>query len=883
MFCKPLMLSLALAGLAASGEVPGGDGVKPAAESRPAAGRRDALPVWQGGNLASWREQAHQCAEVRVTDAGLRLVGGGTDTHVYSCGFSIPARPTQEFVFRAKCDRSGTGELFWMPPGKGPQQKWSVRFEWIGDGAWHDYRVRPYWQGEKTIGRLRLDLPPGAADGGVFEFEKMAIEDAAKALEIPADRYSGVLFSLKASADGVGVVRWAGDGESGVKTEEIRIPGDGRSHRYYLALADRRGWQGLIGLMQVDVPDGVAPPSDLTFVEDEPDLPADLILRGARASDAFNRAGSSVSLTVLVENLGTREAKDVSLAAELPEGVTLVNAAECSGLAVSGGETLMIAPVLRCRAAGEFTAVLTVSAPGCVPLKVEIPVVVRPSLNLPKAAYVPVPQPVATDYDIAALYFPGWWRAEDWQRVWRRCPERKPVLGWYDESNPEVVDWQIKWLVENGIRTLYVDWYWHKGHLHLDHWVKAFYRARYKSYIKWAMMWANHNAPGSHSVEDQRAVTKFWIENYFNTPEYLRIDDMPVVWMWSPQNMERDVGAGGCRRLLEISREMARAAGFKGIHFIAMKWPEADCSPETIRKYKDFGFDMTGIYHFMSHGGREASSRRFSFKSVAAANPENWWRQHEAGILPFLPNLSTGWDDRPWNDHCEIYGKNADDFRRICQEAKAFADKTGVRRLCLAPLNEWGEGSYAEPNAEHGFGFYEAVRDVFCRRPATGWPLNFGPKDVGLGPYDFPPPEMPKRVTAWSFADGRAQGWKPQMGVADFVAAADGLSMTATTYDPAVCSFFAPVETKNFTKVVVRMKVEASGPTFAQLFWSGPGRTTSENASVRRPVVADGAFHDYVFDVAANRRWQGRVNHLRFDPTDRKDAKVVIASIRLEK
>ena len=182
---------------------------------------------------------------------------------------------------------------------------------------------------------------------------------------------------------------------------------------------------------------------------------------------------------------------------------------------------------------------------------------------------------------------------------------------------------------------------------------------------------------------------------------------------------------GGCRRLLEISREMAVAAGFKGIYFIAMKWPEDDCRPKTIQMYKDFGFDMTGIYHFMSHGGVCPTNRRFPYSAVADANPANWWKQHEANVLPFLPNLSTGWDDRPWNDHCEIHGKNAADFRRICAEAKKFADQTGIKRLCLAPLNEWGEGSYAEPNTEHGFGFYEAVRDTFCRKPAAGWPLNW--------------------------------------------------------------------------------------------------------------------------------------------------------------
>ena len=352
--------------------------------------------------------------------------------------------------------------------------------------------------------------------------------------------------------------------------------------------------------------------------------------------------------------------------------------------------------------------------------------------------------------------------------------------------------------------------------------------------------------------------------------------------MWSAQNMERDAkNEGGCRRLLDVSREMARVAGFKGIYFIAMKWPEADCSRKTIQMYKDLGFDMTGIYHFMSHGGRCDSDRRFPYSAVADANSMNWWKQYEhKDILPFLPNLSTGWDDRPWNDHCEIYGKNAVDFKRICRAAKDFADRTGVKRLCLAPLNEWGEGSYAEPNAEHGFGFYEAVRETFCKRPAAGWPLNYGPKDVGLGPYDLPPPEPPRRVTHWTLTDGDRHGWQSLMNTRDYRADSEGLSFTSTSHDPAITTWFAPVEAKDFTHVVVKMKVCGSKTT-AQLFWAGPGGQANEAASLSLPIVCDGVFHEYRFPVSKKPEWRSRVNHFRFDPVGVPNAKVVIDSVRL--
>lgn len=90
----------------------------------------------------------------------------------------------------------------------------------------------------------------------------------------------------------------------------------------------------------------------------------------------------------------------------------------------------------------------------------------------------------------------------------RTAPIRKPMLGYYDEGNPECVDWQIKWAVENGIscfpgRLVLVC----EGRQSLTHWFEAYRKARYRDYLKVAIMWANHNAPNTHSAEDWRKVT----------------------------------------------------------------------------------------------------------------------------------------------------------------------------------------------------------------------------------------------------------------------------------------------------------------------------------------------------------------------------------------
>ncbi len=880
-----------------------------------------------------WARHANCSKDVRIEDGVLKGAMTGWDPFVTSPAFSVDATAGQAVEMRVKTTAGGSGNIFWVPAGaNGPQQKWSATTEWIGDNEWHEYRVQPYWQGEKKISRFRIDFAVPTNNAGTFEVDWVRVVDTSAAataerawcgtalgawsatdgatadvrddalayassgsigtltspnLKIPTDETCVVAVEMAAREGDSGCVTWASDAVSGLQRKTFRIKPDGRFHTYNIDLGTHKNWIGnivLLKLTPVLLKDARATVRSIR-VSDEPLGGADVSVTQARLADAINRAGKPAQLLIQFSNAGGMDAKDVALAVKkLPRGVSVVTVSgwnKVPEIPASGSVTHTV--LLDAKRAVSGDVVFAVTGAGTDGATVKARIEILPDLKLAKATYVPVPKPLKSDYEIGALYFPGWSKTEAWARIWPVAPERKPVLGWYDEANPEVVDWQIKWAVENGLKYFLVDWYWHKGSQHHDHWIKAFQQARYRSYLKWAMMWANHNAAGSHSEEDQRKVTKFWIENYFSMPEYYRIDDKPVVMIWSPQNMNRDLGGGeGCRRLLEMSRAMAVEAGYKGIYFIAMKWPEASWEPKVVQGYKDMGFDMTSIYHYMDHGGKAANPRRFPFELVADSNYAHWKGLHETGILPFLPNLSTGWDDRPWHGDkgIEIYGRTVKDFRRICRDAKKFADETGVKRLTLAPLNEWGEGSYAEPCAQFGFGMYEAVRDTFCQKPEEGWPLNYGPQDVGCGPYDLPPP-VKDDSTEWFFAKG-ALGWYGMMGIEGFKTGDAGLDFKTASADPAIERGLDAVRAKQVAKIAVRMKVsDAKAGDACQLFWQVGASPASEATMLRLPVTPDGQFRDYVFEVGQHKQWRGRINKLRFDPVNQKGAAVTVESVRM--
>ena len=537
---------------------------------------------------------------------------------------------------------------------------------------------------------------------------------------------------------------------------------------------------------------------------------------------------------------------------------------------------------------------------------------------------VPTPRPLAPDIEIHAFYYPGTEQMPEWDQIAQTRPEIKPLLGWYDEGDPDVVDWQINWAVEHGISAFCVDWYWNRGDRRLEHWVGAFQRARHRRFLKWYAMYANHNQPGAIDEADLRRTAAYWIENGFKTDEYYKIDGKPVVVFWSAVGLDDDIRRDaatrgealapgeGARRAIAILDECAKAAGLPGVSVRAM-WTD-DASPAFARKA---GFDALTLYNFDNRALRYATPvldprenpSAYSFETMCAGIRE-WWRRNCRGDdeVPTLPTIPTGWNDMPRSFDAArlVYGLTPEKFGALCRECRAFCEERGIRQIYLAPINEWQEGSYAEPNEEFGFALYDAVRDAFCRKPPEGWPQNLRPADVGYGPYDYPP--MPRLArTFWDFSDGTPQGWYRHPYGCAYVRVRDGALWFFRSWGAdraAIRTRIAPFDATACPRFVLRMKVSPSkfaplptGSERVRLWWgteesplivSGEKRSVPGDVPIlcvtkantaSTPVLPDGKWHDYEIDLSDHPHWKDAVNEVWFDPGECFNADVSIAHL----
>jgi hypothetical protein len=393
-------------------------------------------------------------------------------------------------------------------------------------------------------------------------------------------------------------------------------------------------------------------------------------------------------------------------------------------------------------------------------------------------------------------------------------------------------------------------------------------------------MWANHNRPGSHSTDDWRKVTQYWIDQYFHMDEYYRIEGRPAVYIWSPANIRRDVGGTEeAAKLYAMSQKMAQDAGLKGINFVAMSDHQ---SATSAARLKAEGYGAFTSYHGFGLAEQKAGKRIFPFDLVVDTSTELWAAADaRASGLSYFPIVDSGWSSEPWHgDRARIiHGFGPETFGALCREASKYADRTGKKIICIGPWNEWGEGSYIEPCAEFGFKALGAMRKAFC--PPGDYPVNIAPVDVGLGPYDLPMATR-RYENAWTF-DQDHYGWGLMMGLQRLEQKPGMLRAKAANSDPAFGSPPLRVRARRWPKLRIRMRVTGAVENDrCQVFWSTPTAGASEAASERLDVVVD-KFHEYVFPLNENARWRGLITKVRLDPCSTQGAVIEIDEIRFEK
>ena len=551
-----------------------------------------------------------------------------------------------------------------------------------------------------------------------------------------------------------------------------------------------------------------------------------------------------------------------------------------------------------CTKPGQIEFTLELLVDGKVLQKSTIMQAVLPPRKIEKLDYIPEPKPVKTDILIGAHYCPLWEtdRAELWNQVVKKHQERTPALGIYSQDNPEITDWETKWAVEHGVSFFVYCWYrTSQGGPVTTMWEQsifddAFFKSRFEKQMKFTIMWENQRqgAAGISDLNDLREnLMPYWIEKFFKRDNYLKIDNKPVLFVYQPQDVARDLGGDDkAKEAFDLMRTLSKEAGFDGLYILG---EHRGSNANHLRRYKNMGLDYVFAYCWPLHNSPPPSvAIDEQMRRIKATHDLR-------GIIPQVVTLSQAWSG--WKDEGSIWKLPPDDFETLLRKGKEFVetnipkDELGSKMLILDNWSEWSEGHYIAPYREYGFGYLDAVRRVFS--DATEPCDDLIPADIGLGPYDLPKSLFGNR-TSWVFRGtdydnwkrhfSAAQDWRPIMNVKDFLNVGKCLTFESTTWDPSIWVAQDRARASHFEKMIVRMKTTLTKDNnVIQVFWkTEQAPQYSEENSVKVPVRPSSGFVDYVIPLKGAPGWKGRVTELRLDPVETEGIKIEIEHIRLE-
>lgn len=526
---------------------------------------------------------------------------------------------------------------------------------------------------------------------------------------------------------------------------------------------------------------------------------------------------------------------------------------------------------------------------------------------------VPAPEPVAAKITLGAYIFPGWYRDagrgdypyrthdedSEWKWAVAKQPAPRPLLGFYDDSLPEVNDWHIKWALEHGLSFFAFDWYWNAGEKRLARTLEqGFLKAKYAPQMKFCIHWCNHAldwkrdgkpAPLDFSKTALVQMTEYLADTYFKLPNYLTVDGRPVFMVFVPGALvQANGGPEGFRAVLEEMNRVLRAKGLKDLYFVALgggNFAASGFSAATAYSY--YGTDLDSKYEWKR-------GHSIPYEDMVAHFDTMWQTYAKRPGIDYIVPVGSNWDDRPRarQNARVITGKTPDLFEKHCRASLNYIDKRNNLAIIEA-WNEWGEGSFIEPDKEFGFAFLDRVRRVYTDAPEAHADLvpsaakidafsvlsaEERAQALALENQPYPPPPLAARTTrvtadaplpqtvplkAWEF-DAGAEGWARHQ--TEPLRAENGaLVAVATGDDPQLLATGLSLDIGAIGVIALRLKAPLGARTGEGFWTTGQEPALSGDKSFGIGLKPDGEWHTYQITKKVEGKWSGALRTLRFD------------------
>lgn len=336
-----------------------------------------------------------------------------------------------------------------------------------------------------------------------------------------------------------------------------------------------------------------------------------------------------------------------------------------------------------------------------------------------------------------------WWGKgfTEWTNVTRARPlfkghtqPRQPAdLGYYDLRVAEVREEQAFLAQENGIQGFMYYHYWFKGKRLLERPVNDILDSG-KPNFPFCLCWANETWSRRWLGEESQILIRqdysheddiahaLWLCRAFSDDRYIRVKGRPLFAIYRPMDFpdpaatiarikETTIRAGLPEPYIIGSNSHAQQVDTRkfGVDAILNFEPQLSVLPE----FKNDGQSWGKLRRNLKQGIVSPKLKVYDYRESKKA------MQDRKLDYPFYPCIMVGWDNTPRRGKNAIVIKNQSPevFENSLvwgiQKLDEFSSVLDDRILFINAWNEWAEGNYLEPSADHGHSYLDVVKKTF--------------------------------------------------------------------------------------------------------------------------------------------------------------------------
>ena len=342
-----------------------------------------------------------------------------------------------------------------------------------------------------------------------------------------------------------------------------------------------------------------------------------------------------------------------------------------------------------------------------------------------------------TDIKAIALYLPQFHSIEVNDKIWgkgftewtnvKKClPSYKGhhqpripgdiygYLGYYDLTNMNSIKTQVNLAKRHGIYGFAIYYYWFSGKQLLEKPLNLFLKSKINFHF--LLIWANENWTKKwNGLNKEVFVRQKYkkndpinfikdIKKYVMDKRYIRIDNKPILGLYEPKKVPN------LRKTIRIWRQKSRQYGIGEI-FILISINSYKIQDFQKLRLFDAAYEFPPRNSFRNHRIRNKRTFIYSellYKSrdlkVSDANPQK---------LLFFRGSMLEWDNCPRIKSCAIFDHFSPEqfymYNKIIVEWTKKHYNHNLRFIFINAWNEWGEGSYLEPDDLYGYASINAL------------------------------------------------------------------------------------------------------------------------------------------------------------------------------